>query len=239
MKKRLAIVVLIIMVTMIPVSQGAEPWLLQSVDVRPTKGDITTDILIMVRGDPIQGARWFLYVFYDDLPIIKRLESPQIGKTANYLHVWDVTIKVPPELPYSAIRTGKKQHEIDIMVEDELGHRSIYEAEFKIIEFILTKTDWDKLSSAQLEAMKGEPGDTGPPGESITGPQGEPGPQGPPGQDGAPGVPGESFGGPIGPRGQPGKDSNPLIANSALVIGLISLACIFMHWRGSQVVEPT
>lgn len=235
--RRLAIGILIITAMMIPVSQGADPWLLQSVDVRPTKGDITTDILIMVRGDPIEGPAWYLYVFYDDLCLLKRVPSTQIGKTAVHRHIWDVTIKVPPELPYSAIRTGRNQHEITIMVEDNLGHRSIYEAEFKIIEFILTPTDWDKLSPAQLEAMKGEPGDTGPPGESITGPQGELGPRGPPGQDGAPGAPGESFGGPIGPRGLPGKDANPLIANSALVISLISLVWMFRNWRSTQVIE--
>lgn len=208
-----------------------DPWLLQSVAVRPQKGDITTDILIMVRGDPIEGPVWYLYVFYDDLALIKRMASPQIGKTANFLHLWDVTIKVPRELPYSAVRTGKNQHEIEIMVENELGYTSSYYAEFKIVNFILTPESWEKLSQAQLDSMKGETGDTGPPGESIQGPQGETGPLGPPGQDGSPGVPGESFEGPVGPRGPTGRNANPLIANSALVLGLISLAWLFNHWR--------
>ena len=99
------------------------------------------------------------------------------------------------------------------------------------MEFILTPQSWDKLSPEQLELMKGEPGEIGPPGESIQGIQGEPGPRGAPGEDGSPGIPGESFQGPIGPRGLPGTPANPLIANSALILGIILAIMFFMHWK--------
>lgn len=208
------------------VSLASDPWLLQNVDILPDRGDIMTDILVLVRGDPIEGGLWHLYVFYDGLCLVKRQPSTQIGKTLVYRHTWDVVIKVPPELPYSTKSTSKNKHEITVMVEDELGHRSIYETEFKVIDFILTPQAWEKLSPDQLEAMRGpqgEPGPQGLDGESIVGPQGEPGPQGPPGQDGRAGVPGESFEGPMGERGPPGKSVNPIITYIALALGSLSL----------------
>ena len=217
---------------------GSDPYLFQSVDILPKRGDINTNILIMVRGEPIRGTLWHIYVFYDDLCLVKRLASSKIGKTTNYEHIWDITIKVPHELPYSLKTTTKIKHKIKIWVEDERGHRSIYETEFRIVEFILTPESWESLSPQQLEAMKGETGEMGPPGESIQGPQGEPGPQGPPGQDGAPGIPGDSFQGPRGPEGPPGKNAKPIIANSALIISIIALTWIFIHWRNTtQVVS--
>jgi len=227
----LAILIVLSAKWMKPVCLADDPWLFQNVDVLPRKGDITTEILILVRGDPIQGSLWHLYVFYDDLCLLKRVPSTQIGKTSEYRHSWDVTVKTPPELPYSSYSTKTNKHKIKIMVEDELGQRSFYETEFKIVEFILTPQSWDKLSPEQLELMKGEPGEIGPPGESVQGPQGEPGQQGPPGEDGSPGIPGESFQGPIGPRGLPGIPANPLIVNSALILGIILAIVFFMHWK--------
>jgi len=227
----LAILIVLSATWVKPVCLADDPWLFQNVDVLPRKGDITTEILILVRGDPIQGSLWHLYVFYDDLCLIKRQASAQIGKTSEYRHSWDVTVKAPPELPYSSYSTKTNKHKIKVMVEDEQGRRSFYETEFKIVEFILPPQSWDKLSDEQLELMKGEPGEIGPPGESVQGIQGEPGPRGPPGEDGSPGIPGESFQGPIGPKGLPGTPAKPLIANSALILGIILAIVFFMHWK--------
>lgn len=208
---------------------ASDPWLLQNVDIHPDRGDITTDILVLVRGDPIEGELWHLYVFFDGLCLVKRQPSIQIGKTLVYRHTWDVVIKIPPELPYSTKTTSKNKHEIMVLVEDELGHRSEYKTEFKVVDFILTPQAWEKLSPEQLEAMRGpqgEPGAPGLPGESIVGPQGDEGPRGPPGQDGVAGVPGESFEGPMGERGPPGKAVNPYISYSALILSLLASICL-------------
>lgn len=206
---------------------AAEPWLIQNVDVMPDRGDVTTDILVLVRGAPIDGALWHVYVFYDGLCLAKRIPSPVIGKTGVYAHRWDVSIKVPPQLPYSTPSTSKNKHHIEVMVEDELGQRSTYVIEFKIIDFVLTPQAWEKLTAGQLEAMRGpqgEPGAEGPPGESIVGPQGDTGPRGPPGQDGEAGVPGDSLMGPIGERGPPGKPANTAVIFLAIAMGVISIA---------------
>lgn len=205
---------------------AADPYLIQNVDVMPDRGDVTTEILILVRGDPIDGALWHAYIFYDGLCLAKRVPCPQIGKTAVYVHRWDVAVKVPPQLPYSTASTSKNKHYIEVMVEDETGQRSSYRTEFKIIDFVLTPQAWEKLTPGQLEAMRGpqgEDGAPGPAGESIVGPQGDTGDRGPPGQDGEAGAPGDSLMGPMGERGPPGKPANTVVMFLAIAMGALSI----------------
>lgn len=203
------------------------------VDVFPREGTIETNIFIMVRGDPFTGQAWFLYVFFDDKPVVIRRADVKLS-TGNHEHWWDVTIKVPNKSPYSSKTTSKNSHYIHIWVEDSLGNIDKYKTEFDVNRYIPPPDWWEEVDPKFLRQITGSRGEQGLPGEQgPIGPQGpkgnsgddgEDGPIGPKGERGNQGKQGED--GSQGPPGERGKNAPVWLTYASLVIS----ACAFILW---------
>jgi len=203
-------------------ASGEEPYLLKSVDIHLRQGTVNTEILIVVRGNPYTTeTAWNLYVFYDEKCLIQRYPDIQRGKTTTREHRWDVTIKPPPEFPYSTKSSSKNKHYIKIRVENEIGQTSEYKSEFKITEFIPPPEYWDLIDPGFKEDItgpEGPQGETGPPG-----PVGDRGPKGNTGDRGERGLRGNTGEtGPKGPQGPPGVPYPILTFNIGIVMSLIA-----------------
>lgn len=192
-------------------------------DVHPAKGTVETNILIMIRSEPIQGGALWVYVFWDDIPIVKRLTAPYNKNTKLYERRWDITISPPTEYPYCS----KGDHRIKIVVENTQGKFVTLRWSFKITTFTPPTHWWndmpqeffDKIQGPQgpqgsqgRQGSKGESGQRGPKGE-----QGEQGPQGE-GEQGPQGIQGET-----GTTGPPGKDANTNVTNLSSIGSLFAI----------------
>lgn len=138
-----------------------------TMEVSPSSGDITSDILVTVRGVPYicGGQLRRLYVYYDD----KNVVSGQVPTDTGGRATWDASIRVPNEKPFSDLG----QHTVRVVVEASDGTTASASTTFTIVNYIAPPEWWRDLPSEFLEMIKGPKGDTGATG--IQGPKGEPG----------------------------------------------------------------
>lgn len=158
-------------------------------DVFPSKGTVETNILILVRpDDPGDNSNIWVYVLWDDIPVIKRMQDPIVNGTHKYR--LDIEITPPRNLPYSS----EGSHMITIIIENEQNQIIKKYYSFKITDFIPPDDEnwWANLNPLFIE--------------SITGPQGEKGNNGSQGIIGMQGLVGKM--GPIGPLGGKGDKGN-------------------------------
>jgi len=188
MKLKAGLVFLIISVCLLP-NVKAEPFLKT---LAPWSGDSQTEILAIIRPEKrADNTPMYLYIFWEDLPIITRLSDTVVNKQHTYM--WDVTFKPPQDLQY----LKKDSNRIVFWIEDIDGKIQSYTCVFTITDRIPQPSWLDDLTQKELDAItgpEGQKGDVGPPGPQ--GPEGEVGPHGPEGPPGPQGV-----WGPIGPEG--------------------------------------
>jgi len=197
MKLKAGLVFLIISLSLLP-SVKAEPFLKT---LAPWIGDSQTDILAIIRAEKrTDNSPIYLYIFWEDLPIITRLSDTVINKQHTYM--WDVVFNPPQDPRY--LKKGSNQ--IVFWLEDIDGKIQSYPCIFTITDRIPQPSWFDDLTQGEIDDItgpEGPPGEAGPPGPD--GPQGElgaQGPVGPPGPQGSLGNPGPQ--GEIGPRGMVG-----------------------------------
>lgn len=164
----------------------------------PTKGDITTNITITVRGVPFTGtfptstgyAGPVLYIIYDDKILVSRSltsTSSRAGDNTDYTASWDEEIKVPNEYPYSELG----QHTIIARVEASDGTVATASTNFDVVNYIAPPEWWRNLPSSFLATIQGPvglKGDTG--AQGVKGDTGSQGPKGDTGIQGLKGDPG-------------------------------------------------
>jgi len=200
--------------------------------VFPSKGDSQTSILAVVRPDkPTDNSPMWLYLFWDDVPIIKRLLDVKVGTVHTY--IWDVSFQPPQDPQYLA--TG--DHKITIWVEDYDGDIKMGVYNFQITEIIPYPEWFEQLSDAALEALrgpqgvKGDKGNAGPVGptgiQGVTGPQGTQGLQGRQGEKGIQGIPGPKGElGSQGERGPPGPQGEAAQLSKITIFGTIGISIL-------------
>jgi len=207
---------LLVLLIMVPMTYAASPVFFEGFALYPSHGTSQTNILAMVRPDkPASGPLW-LYIFWDDMPIITRLMDPIVDKTHTYM--WDIIIH-PPQDPFYC---KKGTHQITCRVEDEDGNVKYGVYVFKIDDTIPVASWFDDLPQEFIDQItgpagpKGNTGATGPEGDrgsrGLTGSQGPIGPQGEAGEvgiageDGSDGLQGpKGDAGPLGPQGIAGE----------------------------------
>ena len=158
-----------------------------TVEVYPSKGDITTEISVHVRGEPYSPSSLFgnyrtaaadyprLYLYYDDICIVQRMAcvtSPGIGDYSYYYCSWDVNVTVPNEYPYSELGL----HNITAVVEASDSTTAVAITTFEVVNYFPPPKWWEDLPQEFIDEITGP---QGPKGER--GPQGEIGLQGEPG----------------------------------------------------------
>jgi len=207
------------------------------IDVFPNKGPSSTQILLLVRVIPQDGGIMYLYVFWDGCPLVKRLASPQIGKTTSYRRMWDYSFTIPKGYNY------KGEHTIRIRVENLAGDITNYAFKYKVTEGAPPEDWWDDLPKAFIEKIRGprgERGPTGPKGEvgskGPKGEKGEKGDQGPKGDKGVAGSQGDQ--GPKGNTGEPGKDANEILVYIGLAFSVISFVMSIVIMRARKEIPP-
>ncbi len=189
-RKRLLLMVLISL-SLFAKPVSAEAITGATIEVYPSEGDITTDILLKVRGTPIQtvGAH-FLYVFWDNKSIVQREEDIPVGIFGEeHIHAWDMNISVPNEFPHSELGT----HNVTVTI--EYGHTEVYRnsTTFEVVNYVPPPDWWEDLPQEFIDEMTGPPGPQGPQGEQGSqGQQGEQGPAGPQGLKGDEGDKGDT-----------------------------------------------
>jgi len=157
-----------------------------TMEVYPISGDITTDIILQVRGVPFRQSYLtvakeypVLYVFYDDKIIASRLNPITRGRGygdySDYEASWDVVIHVPNEYSYSELGT----HIIRVVAEASDGTKASATTTFRVVNYFPPPEWWSDLPSELLEM--------------ITGPRGLTGATGPIGPKGDTGTSGESY----------------------------------------------
>lgn len=225
---------LLVLFIMVPMAYAVTPVFFDGYAVFPSSGDSKTNILAVVRPDKrTDNKPMWLYIFWDDVPLIQRQVDWMDGTTHTY--IWDVVFQPPQDQQY--IATG--DHKITIWVEDFDGDIQMGVYNFRITEIIPDPEWFDQLSDSALEALrgpqgvKGDTGSTGPRGiqgvqgdvglwgpQGIQGVQGNIGSQGENGTQGEPGPQGEQ-----GPTGSPG-DTTQLSATLLLTNVAISLIAV-------------
>jgi len=190
-------------------------------EVYPSEGDITTDILLKVRGEPIQGEGiHYLYVFWDNKVIVQREEDVKVGIFGEeHIRAWDLIIHVPDEFPYSEIGI----HNITWTI--EYGYTEVYRnsTTFEVNEYIPPPEWWEDLSEEFIDeitgpqGMTGDKGDTG--SQGIQGEQGQIGPQGPQGEKGDKGD--------TGPYPNEAVMFNLGISAISVIISIIALSLVY------------
>ena len=221
---------LLVLLVLVPMAYAVSPVFFDGYAVFPSKGDSQTNILAIIRPDkPTDNSNMWIYIFWDDVPIIKRLLDVKVGTVHTY--IWDVTFQPPQNQEYLAMG----DHRITIWVEDNDGDIKMGVYNFQITEIIPCPEWFEELSDAALEALrgpqgvKGDTGATGPQGvQGVQGVQGERGLQGIDGVQGAVGSKGVSIQGKPGPQGEQGPigpvgDTTQLSATLLLTNIAISL----------------
>jgi len=200
--KVLALLLIVLCAISIPSVCSTEFTL--NVEHMPYEGSTATPIVMFVTTTPLAGSKpWYLYVFWDDLPIKDGVADVKIA-TGKYEHRWRFSFYPPKE------RATKGSHIVQIWVYDNegtIGKKTFF---YNIKSVIPTKEWWETLPLGAIEFFKGEKGDKGDKGDSVVGPEGQPGPEGPPGEPGEsligpPGDKGESITGPKGAKGSQGE----------------------------------
>ena len=233
---------LLLLLVLMPMAYAVTPVFFDGYAVFPSRGDSQTNILAVIRPDKrTDNKPMWLYIFWDDVPIIRRQMDNMDGTVHTY--IWDVVFQPPQNQQYLA--TG--DHTITIWVEDYDGDIKMGVYNFKITEIIPYPEWFEHLSDSTLEALrgpqgvKGDTGSTGPRGS--TGPQGETGlwgpqgiqgmqgitgPQGVNGTQGEPGPQGEQ--GPLGPVGDTTQLSATLLLTN-VAISLVAVAISIYTFR--------
>ncbi len=233
---------LLVLFIMVPMAYAVTPVFFDGYAVFPSSGDSKTSILAVVRPDKrTDNKPMWLYIFWDDVPLIQRQVDWMDGTTHTY--IWDVVFQPPQDQQY--IATG--DHKITIWVENFDGEIQMGVYNFRITEIIPHPEWFDQLSDSALEALrgpegvKGDTGSTGPRGstgpqgdtgtwgpQGIQGVQGITGPQGVNGTQGEPGPQGEQ--GPLGPAGDTTQLSATLLLTN-VAISLVAFAFSFYVYR--------
>jgi len=180
MKKLLLVTLILLSLNFLPLVKASTITSV-NIEIYPKEGDITTDIFVHVRGEPYKGGFVtvagnvpVLYLYYDDKLIIQRLKCKYYyegyGDFSSYEALWDVTIKVPNEYPYSELGT----HNITAIVEASDGTTATNSTIFKVVNYIPPPEWWTNLPQEflqlitgpqGLQGVKGDEGDTGARGE--------------------------------------------------------------------------
>ena len=200
-----------------------------SIDVYPKEGDVTTEILVQVRGEPYRdGAICYLYLYWDDKCIIQRLGDLDVSNPPirSHIYSWDCIIAVPNEFPYSELGI----HDITIVIDSDDGSSVNTKATFEIIRYIAPPEWWEDLPPEFIN--------------DITGPQGlqgETGSQGPVGSQGLQGQ--QGIQGPKGDKGDTG-DTGPYPIEAvainlgiSAVSGIVSVVALSIVYKMKKVVE--
>jgi hypothetical protein len=163
-----------------------------SMQLYPTQGTTTGDILILIRNvTPTGSTPLYVYVFYDEVCLIQKQAAPSSGGVYNY----QLDLKVKP--PADSTHTAYGFHTITIRIEDNLGVNYSRSLSYKIVDGVPQGEWWKSLPKGYYDYLKGAKGDTGTTG--ATGPQGI---QGEKGDTGAKGATGDQ--GPQGDQGSQG-----------------------------------
>lgn len=171
----------------------------------PLKGNVNTEIYLMVRVDARHDRPMYLYVLYEDKYVVRREASFK----STTIHSWDCTFTAPDEAPYSDLG----EHEIYVIIDDGLTLQKKSIGYYTIDDYI-PPDNWIP-SSALLEKLRGSEGPSGPQGKQGTaGPEGPIGPAGPQGV----GVPG-----PEGPQGIEGTHVSAGWLRISVVLSVIAL----------------
>jgi Collagen triple helix repeat (20 copies). len=168
-------------------SASAEAITGATIEVSPGQGDITTGILVQVRGEPYRnGQGSCLYLYWDDKCIVQRLEDLDVSNPpiSSHIHSWDCAVSVPNEYPYSELGI----HNITAFIEADDGSSANATAIFEVVNYIPPPDWWEDLPQEFVDEITGPQGAQGPKGEQ--GEQGPVGPQGPQGDKGDKGDPG-------------------------------------------------
>jgi hypothetical protein len=192
MEKKYALMTLafLLFTLIIPAVQGSTISSV-TVEIYPNKGDITTDIVVSVRGNPYAGGfltsagdREYpvLYVYYDDQVLESRVAPKTSGRGygdfSDYAASWDVSVKVPNQYPYSELG----QHIIRVRVDASDGSSATATANFNVVNYITPLQWWENLPQDFIQSITGARGPIGSTG--ATGPKGTTGTQGPKGEPG-------------------------------------------------------
>jgi len=185
-------------------------------DVHPAEGTVETNILIMLRAEPIRHAEpMWVYVFWDDVNLVQRLAPPYNKNAGIYERRWDITINPPKDYPYCS----KDKHRIKITIENLQGQFVTKNWQFEINEYIPPTQYWETLPPEFFDKIQGAQGPEGPQGEQgPIGPTGSPGPRGEQGPRGETGPQGS-----IGPQGPPGKNADKTITNLSSIGSLLAI----------------
>ena len=200
-----------------------------SIEVSPKQGDITTKILVKVRGEPYRnGSTCYLYLYWDDKCIVQRLEDVDVSvpPIRSHIHSWDCDITVPNEFPYSELGI----HNITAVIEADDGSSANTTAAFDIVRYIPPPEWWEDLPQDFLNKITGPQGPQG-----LQGPQGVKGDKGDTGAQGLQGI--------QGPKGEQG-DTGPypieaVILNLAIsivsgIVSIISLSIVYRMKKGLE-----
>lgn len=168
MKRRLAVLsiclaIFLLQIKPVPVTSITG----MTVEVHPSEGDITTEIYVLVRGEPyhVSPGQTFLYLFWDDKLVAERLPSifHEAGPKSWYEQSWDLALKPPNEYPLSELGT----HEITVVIESTDGTKAVSLATFDIVRYFPPPELWELLPQDFIDRITGPRGTTG-----AMGPQG-------------------------------------------------------------------
>jgi len=197
-------------------------------NLMPDEGRHEATFLVWIRASPLyEYDQMYVYVFWDDVPLIEGQKSPNYGKN-QVRHSWDLTLTPPPGF------TEEGTHDIDIWLVHENGEIVKIQDINTITETVPNISVWDDFIRNHPEVLEDLRGPQGIQG--IPGPLGPKGDQGVGGQRGVPGPPGEA--GPRGPVGSKGEQavSNQLVIYVSLICSLVSLGLTIYFNR--EVILP-
>jgi len=189
-----------------------------TMEVYPNEGDVTTEILVHVRGSPYKidtsvtiGSGVYLYLYWDTKCISEHLEPKIMGRFWEL--TWDVHLRPPNEFPFSELGN----HTLRAVLESGEGEIAETSSTFKIVKYLPPPEWWTNLPQEILDQLKGNQG--------IPGLQGKEGIQGPMGPQGEQGIQGEQ-----GPQGVQGKEGTYPISFLLIptIISAIALIAVFI-----------
>jgi len=165
-----------------------------TIQIFPNEGDITTKIIVQVRGEPYSPSSLWgnyvtdkadyprLYLKYDNIIIVQRMAcitAPGDGSYSYYYCSWDYNFSIQEiqqlnKYPYSNLGT----HIINATIEASDGTTASATATFTIVNYLppvdLFWTWWNSLNSTIKSQLQGPQGIQGPKGDTgATGPQGQ------------------------------------------------------------------
>ena len=189
--------------------------------ISPDEGRYDAEFLIWIRTNPLRETdQMYVYVFWDDVPIIERLKSPAYNK-AILEHRWDLTLTPPTGF------NEEGNHDIDIWLESETGEIKIIYDIYTITESIPPVSIWDDFVTEYPEVINDLQGPQGVKG--TTGAQGPRGREGPIGSEGPIGARGER-----GPPGVPGAIGgvNLVLIGVSFILSVVLSVVVTMYIMG-------